>query len=357
MIQNKKKLCFFVKKEPAESFIQNVIENDDTVHEELIMSSKDHNDTFISSLEKSAVYSKKHENVIDTVHEELVIPNKDHHDIFISSPEQSAVVLKKNEEERIKNRNIMRRLIDIVLLLGKTGKPFRGHDESILSNQKGMFREIIDLLARPVETFVALNKMTSVTGQSIFDSINIVLKMINKDWSSVLAVCFDGASSMSGNVGGVQTKCKEQNDKILYVHCYAHCLNLVLIDSICENSSTPNNRLIFNFLGTIQFIYNFIEGSPMRHAILQKVALEAGSHLKSLKSCSITRWACRSEAVSAVKSNYSILIVAIDEIYKNYTIPCMKAKGIGLLHQLQSFEFLLGLHLIEPILKMILKVS
>ncbi|KAL4090577.1 hypothetical protein QTP88_025382 [Uroleucon formosanum] len=261
------------------------------------------------------------------------------------------VVLKKNEEERIKNRNIMRRLIDIVLLLGKTGKPFRGHDESILSNQKGMFREIIDLLARyddvlkihllsgpknaqymsnriqndlisslhsvmiikiksnfensfislmvdetsdvghceqlsvvvryfnqelnrPVETFVALNKMTSVTGQSIFDSINIVLKMINKDWSSVLAVCFDGASSMSGNVGGVQAKCKEQNDKILYVHCYAHCLNLVLIDSIYENSSTPNSRLIFNFLGTIQFIYNFIEGSPMRHAILQKVALE-----------------------------------------------------------------------------------
>jgi len=119
-----------------------------------------------------------------------------------------------------------------------------------------------------------------------------VLEIINKDWSSVLAVCFDGASSMSGNVGGVQAKCKEQNNKILYVHCYAHCLNLVLIDSICEHSSAPNNRLIFNFLGTVQFIYNFIEGSPMRHAVLERVALETGSLLKSLKSCSITRWAC-----------------------------------------------------------------
>lgn len=117
-----------------------------------------------------------------------------------------------------------------------------------------------------------------------------------------------------------------KKNKILYVHCYAHCLNLILIDSICEHSSTPNNRLIFNFLGTIQFIYNFIEGSPMRHAVLEKVALETGSYLKSLKSCSITRWACRSEAVSAVKNNYSILIVAIDEICKNCTVPCMKAK-------------------------------
>lgn len=28
---------------------------------------------------------------------------------------------------------------------------------------------------------------------------------------SVLAVCFDGASTMSGSIGGVQAKCKEQN--------------------------------------------------------------------------------------------------------------------------------------------------
>lgn len=42
----------------------------------------------------------------------------------------------------------MKRLIDIVLLLGKTGKPFRGHDESFSSNQKGLFKEMVDLLAR-----------------------------------------------------------------------------------------------------------------------------------------------------------------------------------------------------------------
>jgi hypothetical protein len=39
------------------------------------------------------------------------------------------------------------------------------------------------------------------------------------------------------------------------------------------------------------------------------------------------------------------------------TVPYMKAKGNGLLHQLQSFEFLLGLYLMESILKIVLKVS
>jgi hypothetical protein len=114
---------------------------------------------------------------------------------------------------------------------------------------------------------------------------------MNKSWENVLSVCFDEASTMSGYLNGVQVKCKEQNNSIKYVHCYAHCLNLVLVDSICEksNSRGKKNRLIFNFLGTVQLIYNFIESSPMRHAVLEKVAKETGDKLHTLKSCSNTR--------------------------------------------------------------------
>lgn len=95
----------------------------------------------------------------------------------------------------------------------------------------------------------------------------------------------------------------------------------------------------------------------MRHATLEKVAIETRSRLQSLKSCSTTRWACKSEAVSSVKNNYDILIVAIEEICKNCIVPSMRAKGVNLLHQLQSFEFVFGLYLMDPILKLILKVS
>jgi len=34
---------------------------------------------------------------------------------------------------------------------------------------------------------------------------------MGKCWTSVFAVCFDGASAMSGSLGGVKAKCKEQN--------------------------------------------------------------------------------------------------------------------------------------------------
>jgi hypothetical protein len=54
---------------------------------------------------------------------------------------------------------------------------------------------------------------------------------------------------------------------------------------------------------------------------MEKIELEAGSHLKSLNSCSINHWASISEALSAVQNNYSILTVAIDVICKNCNVP------------------------------------
>ncbi|XP_022163878.1 zinc finger MYM-type protein 1-like, partial [Myzus persicae] len=296
--------------------------------------------------------------------------------------ERHAYETSQKEIERQNNRLTMNRLIDIVICLVKGGRPFRGHNESSHSVNQGLFKELVNLLSkydtvlkkhliegpkhalytkknRPIETLVSLQRLKSTTAQDIFNSLCSVLDLMNKQWEDVLSVCFDGASTMSGHLNGVQSKCKEKNNSIMYVHCYAHCLNLVLVDSICEksNSKGKQNRLVFNFLGTVQFIYNFIESSPMRHATLEKVAKETGDKLHTLKSCSNTRWACRAEAVKAIMNNYEVLIIAIENICENCSVPEMRAKGIGLLYQLKTFDFIFGMHMMNPILMLILKVS
>jgi len=68
------------------------------------------------------------------------------------------------------------------------------------------------------------------------------------------------------------------------------------------------------FFGNIQLIYSFIEGCRTRHGILETIANSLNLKLKTLKSVSTTRWACRAEAVSAIKENYTALLVAIKEI-------------------------------------------
>jgi hypothetical protein len=73
-------------------------------------------------------------------------------------------------------------------------------------------------------------------------------------------------------------------------------------------------ELHLTFFGYIQLIYNFVEGSCVHHAVFEKIINSTNAKLKTLKSVSTTRWACHSEALSAVKANYSSLLIAINEI-------------------------------------------
>jgi len=63
--------------------------------------------------------------------------------------------------------------------------------------------------------------------KSSINSLTEKIKEIDVDWSSVLAVCFDGAAALSGKNNGVHAKIKIENPQIQYIHCYGHCLNLV----------------------------------------------------------------------------------------------------------------------------------
>ncbi|XP_060846498.1 zinc finger MYM-type protein 1-like [Rhopalosiphum padi] len=209
-------------------------------------------------------------------------------------------------------------------------------------------------LFMPVERFICLKRLLSVNSNAIFAVLSEIMSNYNLNWDDVVSVCFDGASTMSGCISGVQTKCKEENSRIMYVHCYAHCLNLVLVDACTTRRNIP---MIFDFFGVVQLCYSFIEGSAVRHAILEKISKDTNMQLKTLKSLSTTRWACRAEAVAALKHNYLVLIPAIEEIISSTSATDVCAKGRGLLFQIKSFNFILGLEIMQPVLQLINKVS
>ncbi|KAL5246124.1 hypothetical protein ACI65C_013532 [Semiaphis heraclei] len=146
--------------------------------------------------------------------------------------------------------------------------------------------------------------------------------------------------------------CFDLFKNIFFVHCYGHCLNLILVNSVGYK-----NRIAFDFFGTIQLVYNFIEGSCSRHAIFEQIVNSTNVKLKTLKSLSNTRWACRSEAVSAVKINYSSLLVATEEIIDSTKQSEVRVKGLGIIFQLKKFEFIFALEMFHPILSAVLKVS
>lgn len=207
---------------------------------------------------------------------------------------------------------------------------------------------------KPIERLVALQKLEKTNAESIFNEINLLLKRMHLHWQNFLGVCFDGASAMAGQFTGVQARCKNENADILFVHRYAHCLNLVLVDSCISHR---NNPLIFDFFGTIQVIYNFIEGSPQRHVVFEKIVKQTDTELKTLKSLSETRWACRTEAVSAVYEQLSEIVEAIEDIKETTTVSKVKVTASGILRDIKSFDFIISLEIMQPILEMIVVVS
>ena len=94
---------------------------------------------------------------------------------------------------------------------------------------------------------------------------------------------------MSGVNRGVQELVrKELARQSVYIHCYNHRLNLVIVDSVkCV-------QLADSFFSFEQEIYKFMSSHTANEIYLanQKERLP-GKQLRSLKSLSDTRWSCQ----------------------------------------------------------------
>ncbi|EDS44505.1 conserved hypothetical protein [Culex quinquefasciatus] len=303
--------------------------------------------------------------------------------------DQKSAVLKAKEQVRLRNRRLIAQLAEVVRMLCRGGRPFRGHDESNDSQEKRLFLEVIHLIAKyddqlqehlkagpknatylsnktqneliaamhnvmlrkiqgklfgkritiiadetsdcghheqlavviryaeddgsSQEVFVGLRRLLKTDAQTIFNELCAVLGDLNLTWDQTACVCFDGANNMSGQHGGRKM----------------------------ESFS------IFSFL------YSFIEGSPTRHAVFERVVVRGGDRLKALKTLSTTRWAARSEAVSAVREQFESIVKATEEVIDTSSAPNVKAKGKGLLAQLKSFNFILALYTTDFVLRLI----
>ncbi|XP_025202572.1 uncharacterized protein LOC112599734 [Melanaphis sacchari] len=198
---------------------------------------------------------------------------------------QNELDLKNREKDRLHNREVLKRLIDIVILLSKTGRSFRGHDESSKSMNKGLFLETVNLL---------------------------------KKYDPIIQAHLE-----KGPKNAQYLSSKIQNDLIKSLH-----------------------NVIF------QLILKNLNGKKV--SIMADETSDCG-HIEQMAI--VLRWACRAEAVSAIRENFSAIIKTIIEVNNITNLPEVKVKGKGIIMHCQSFNFIISLELMHPILQMILKVS
>ena len=83
------------------------------------------------------------------------------------------------------------------------------------------------------ESLVALIKVNSTTASNLCDVVVARLEKLHLPLEFVIAQCYDGAANMSEQYNGLQARLKDKCPrKPIYVHCWAHVLNLVLQDAV-----------------------------------------------------------------------------------------------------------------------------
>ena len=92
----------------------------------------------------------------------------------------------------------------------------------------------------------------SVSAESLTEHIVMTLQFHQLDLNSIVSQGYDGASVMSGQYSGVQQRLKAVALYAIYVHCYAHALNLVLVDSV------KNVSIASKFFALAESLYVFI---------------------------------------------------------------------------------------------------
>ena len=187
------------------------------------------------------------------------------------------------------------------------------------------------------EHFLTFVPTTNFSAESLSKYFLDILKEHQLNPKQMVSQGYDGASVMSGRCSGVQERIQAVAPQARYIHCYAHNLNLALVDCV------RNNRDASEFFPLIQVLYVFLSTSKAHIIFMQKQKdLHPDKQPRQLQKLSETRCTCCYSAINAICYTYDALLVTLEDIASG-SDHSKAVEAIGLLHQVKNFKFLLSL--------------
>lgn len=147
------------------------------------------------------------------------------------------------------------------------------------------------------ERLLEMTVVDDSSGQALYERITSELEKYGILASNIVACSFDGANNMKGFYNGLQAHFKKANKNIIYTHCMAHVLNLVVADS------TVNLQQAENLFGLVEESAVFFSSSYKRMAVWEKETKKrhtAHEKLYRLQKIGATRWWSKHKALSSI---------------------------------------------------------
>lgn len=139
------------------------------------------------------------------------------------------------------------------------------------------------------------------TAAGISNQLINVLQKYHIPADILISQTYDGASVMAGQHGGVHTFVRELYPRALFIHCYAHQLNLVLL----HGSKTIKDIKLF--IADLTTFHTFFSRSSKRSQLLR----DRGFKLPH--PCE-TRWNYNSRGVTTIKTHFFQIYAALQHV-------------------------------------------
>lgn len=165
------------------------------------------------------------------------------------------------------------------------------------------------------EFFLGFYDTPRTDAETLFIVLNDALLRFELRINKCRGQCYDGASNVSGEITGLQTRFREIEPRAIYTHCAGHNLCLVAQDGM---QTVPE---IADFLSNMKNLVTFCRASAKRNNIFKSIVFEdeddevenfgdkIDDKVGSLKPFCPTRWTVRVKSLKSIKDkkNFEIM--------------------------------------------------
>ena len=199
--------------------------------------------------------------------------------------------------------------------------------------------------------FCANVDMIDGKAETIYKAIVDWLASVGVGIDKVSGFGSDGAAVMTGKKSGVGVKLRADNPRVIHIWCAAHRLALI---SYWAAKGVPYLQSVQE---TLINIYNFFEFSAPRYNKLKELKVVMGSKVKKFKKPTQVRWLSLQDAVEAVHTSWSALVLGLEHEAASNPQSDGGNKAKGILKKVKCFKFIACICLLKDILEWICKLS
>lgn len=194
------------------------------------------------------------------------------------------------------------------------------------------------------ERLLALQVASDASGKGLFNTFNNICEKYKLNWKEeLIAQAYDGASSMQGEYQGLRTYVQSQNPRAVYIWCFAHVLNLVIVD-VCESSIQ-----IKTFISNIQSLTTFMSARKRTADFVEsQLVLYPNARVQRMKNLSTTRWTSHDRAINVVFLKYLAVVESLEHLTKS-TDTSTSSQAKSIYQNITSFKFVLTMLLMKKI--------